>query len=65
MAMTGGPDRARAASAGAHAQSHELGITLKEHAARIGLDVQHLYQLRKAAGAQGCARAGPRAAARR
>jgi hypothetical protein len=28
-------------------KAHELGITLKEYAARIGLDVQHLYQLRK------------------
>ncbi len=28
-------------------KAQELGITLKEYAARIGLDVQHLYQLRK------------------
>jgi hypothetical protein len=28
-------------------KAQELGITLKEYAARMGLDVQHLYQLRK------------------
>ena len=28
-------------------KAQELGITLKEYAARTGLDVQHLYQLRK------------------
>jgi hypothetical protein len=28
-------------------KAQELGITLKEYAARVGLDVQHLYQLRK------------------
>ena len=28
-------------------KAQELGITLKEYAARIGLDVQDLYQLRK------------------
>lgn len=28
-------------------KAQEQGITLKEYAARIGLDVQHLYQLRK------------------
>jgi hypothetical protein len=28
-------------------KAQELGVTLKEYAARIGLDVQMLYQLRK------------------
>lgn len=28
-------------------KAQEQGITLKEYAARMGLDVQHLYQLRK------------------
>ena len=28
-------------------KAQELGVTLKEYAARMGLDVQHLYQLRK------------------
>jgi hypothetical protein len=28
-------------------KAQELGITLKEYALRMGLDVQHLYQLRK------------------
>jgi len=28
-------------------KAQELGITLKEYAARMGLDVQQLYQLRK------------------
>jgi hypothetical protein len=28
-------------------KAQELGVTLKEYAARTGLDVQHLYQLRK------------------
>ncbi|HEY2017752.1 MAG TPA: hypothetical protein VGH38_29810 [Bryobacteraceae bacterium] len=28
-------------------KAQELGITLKEYAARTGLEVQHLYQLRK------------------
>lgn len=28
-------------------KAQELGVTLKEYAARMGLDVQYLYQLRK------------------
>lgn len=43
-------------------KAQELGITLKEYAARMGLDVQQLYQLRKPLVRKGALGPAPRSA---
>jgi len=47
MAITGALTEREQQALEHMSKAQELGITLKEYAARMGLDVQQLYQLRK------------------